>query len=231
MADKKPDVEMKDPNYAKASELKLSPLKPFTGKREELNDFIQEVNLYLDINNEMYYTDKKKIGYLLSFMNSRDAKSWKSQFLQSVTTNESTNLGTWDAFIKKLKEAFKPYEAPGDALEELLVLRMGNSSIEDHLARFKVLLEKSEVPKDSPSAINYFRKLLNYPLQKDLLRLPTPPKILKRGTNGHPGWTTTIANYSESSEGGEQMTEEKRNQEDDGTSKKRKETRMRWTLP
>ena len=141
MADKKPDVEMKDPNHAKASELKLSPPKPFTGKREELDDFIQEVNLYLDINDEMYYTDKKKIRYLLSFMNSGDAKSWKSQFLRSVTTNERTNLGTWDAFIKKLKEAFKPYDTPGDAVEELLVLQMGNSSIEDHLAQFKVLLE------------------------------------------------------------------------------------------
>ena len=93
---------------------KLSPPKPFTGKREELDEFIQDINLYLDINDETYNTGKKKIGYFLSFMNSRDVKPWKSQFLQSVTTDMETNLGTWIEFIKKLKEAFKLYDAPGD---------------------------------------------------------------------------------------------------------------------
>ena len=56
---------------------------------------------------------------------------------------------------------------------------MGNSSIKDHIARYRVLLKKSQVPEDSPSAIDYFRKTLNYLLQRDLLKLPTPPKDLK----------------------------------------------------
>ena len=163
----------------KTSELKLSPPKPFAGKRDELDDFIQDVYLYLDVNSNTYDTDKKKIGYILSFMNSGDAKSWKAQFLRNSTKDTGLDLGTWGDFIKQLKEAFEPYNAPGDALEELIALKMGNSSIEDHVARYKVLLKKSKVPEDSPSAINYFRKTLNYPLQRDLLKLPTPPADLK----------------------------------------------------
>ena len=54
----------------KATELKLNQLKPFTGKRNEIDDFLQDVALYLEINDEIYLeindeiynTDKKKIG-------------------------------------------------------------------------------------------------------------------------------------------------------------------------
>ena len=57
-------------------------------------------------------------------------------------------------------------------------MKMGNNTIEDHTARFRTLLEKSGVPKDSPSAIDYYRKTLNVPLQKKILELPVTPKTL-----------------------------------------------------
>ena len=53
----------------KTSELKLNQPKPFTGKRTKFDDFLQNIELYLDINEDIYNTDKKKIGYALSFMN------------------------------------------------------------------------------------------------------------------------------------------------------------------
>ena len=74
------------------------------------------------------------------------------------------NLRKWTEFWKLLIKAFKLYDAPGDALEDLTNLKMGNHSIEDHVFQFKVLLQKSGVPDTSPSAINYFRKTLNIPL-------------------------------------------------------------------
>ena len=46
------DVVMSDNKETKTTELKLSPPKPFTGKREELDDFIQDVYLYLDVNSD-----------------------------------------------------------------------------------------------------------------------------------------------------------------------------------
>jgi hypothetical protein len=138
------------------------------------------ITLYIEINEDTYNTDKKKIGYALSFMDEGDAKSWRSQFLKSAKTPAGErDLGTWTKFIADLEEAFKPYDAPGDALEELTSLKMGTNSIEDHTARYKTLLHKSGVPETSPSAIDYYRRTLNQPLQKEILRLPTPPKTLK----------------------------------------------------
>ena len=162
----------------KATELKLKQPASFSGKRDELDDFLEDILLYLDVNDEVYDNDKKKIGYTLTFMDKGDAKSWKTQFLKSCATPTGVNTGMWTAFLTKIKSDFKPYDAPGDALEELLVLKMGNSSIEDHISRFKVLLTKSEVPTTSPSAIDYFRKTLSYPLQKKLLDLAEPPADL-----------------------------------------------------
>jgi hypothetical protein len=145
-----------------------------------LDNFIQDILLYLSVNEDIYDNDKKKIGYTLTFMDQGDAKSWKTGFLQSTTTQTGLNLRTWGDFLTKIKEDFKTYNAPGDALEELVALKMGNNSIEDHIARFRILLKKSQVPEDSPSATDYFKKTLNIPLQKKkkLLDLPTPPKNL-----------------------------------------------------
>ena len=177
-----PDVNMNDnkpkEERPKATELKLKQPASFSGKREELDNFLEDILLYLDVNDEVYYSDKKKIGFTLAFMDKGDAKSWKTQFLKSCATDTGIDMGTWTAFLTKIKEDFKPYDAPGDALDELLVMKMGNSSIEDHVSRFKVLLAKSEVPETSLSAIDYFRKTLSIPLQKKLLDLAEPPKDL-----------------------------------------------------
>ena len=87
---------------------------------------------------------------------------------------------SWDMdFITKVRDTFAPYDAPGDALEEITNLKMGTTPIDDHIARYQILLDWSGVPRDSPSAIDYFRRTLNIPLQRKLLDLPTPPKNLK----------------------------------------------------
>ena len=177
MAGGSTDITMTDAT-AKTSELKLSPPKAFTGKRDELNNFLQDVYLYLEVNDEIYNNNKKKIAYVLSFMNDGDVKSWKGQFLSDARKDSGLNLGTWDQFKKDLKAAFQPFDAPGDALEQLTSLKMGNSLIEDHIAHYKILLAKSKVPETSPSAIDYFRRTLNVPLQRKILELPTQPKNL-----------------------------------------------------
>ena len=53
----------------KPTELKINPLKPFSGKRDEFDKFLQDVILYLELNDEIYDNDKKMIAYTLTFMN------------------------------------------------------------------------------------------------------------------------------------------------------------------
>ena len=51
---------------------------------------------------------------------------------------------------------FKPYDASGDALKKITALKMGNTLIEDHIARYKILITKAGIQKNSPGAIDYF---------------------------------------------------------------------------
>ena len=163
----------------KTSELKLNQPKPFTGKWTEFNKFLQDIKLYLDINEDIYNTNKKKIRYALSFMNEGDTKSWKGQFIWNAQGPAGLDLGTWMQFVKELKNAFQPCDAPGDTLEHLTNIKMGSNTIEDHTSWFQTLLEKSGVSKNFPLAINYYWKTLNVPLQKEILELPVTPKTLE----------------------------------------------------
>jgi hypothetical protein len=130
---------MKVDEKPRPTELKLKQPTSFNGRRDELDDFVQDILLYLGVNEDIYDNDRKKIGYAPTFMDKGDTKSWKTAFLQNATTQTRLDLGTWTVFLTKLKEDFKPYDAPGDALDELIALKMGNSSIEDHIAKFIVL--------------------------------------------------------------------------------------------
>ena len=62
-------------NITRSSELKLNPPTAFTGKRSELDSFLQDVTLHLAVNEDVYNTDNKRIAYALSFMKESDAKS------------------------------------------------------------------------------------------------------------------------------------------------------------
>ena len=58
-------------------------------------------------------------------------------------------------------------------------LRMGNNSIEEHIAKFKMLVTKSGIQSNSPAVIDYFRETLQIPLQRRLLTLENPPTTLQ----------------------------------------------------
>ena len=166
------------PPTHKPVKLKLAAPKPFTENREDLNGFLLDLNPYLTVSREIN-DSFKKIGYALSFMTSGDAKSWKDQYLEESNKGEYPDLGTWLDFMKALRESFEPYDAPGDAIEKIINLKKGDTTVKDHIAKYKTLLGKAKIPEDSPPVIDYFMRSLPTPLQRDLLRLPTPPKDLK----------------------------------------------------
>ena len=77
---------------------------------------------------------------------------------KSITAGGELNFGSWNNFLKELRNSFHPYDKEGDALDEIIHMRQGTASIEDHVAKFKVLLADSGVADDSPAALDYFKK-------------------------------------------------------------------------
>jgi len=173
------DTHMNVDSKTKEEEgLKLNKPKPFTGKREELKKFLLDIKLYVYIKDKSFKSDAEKIAFTLSFMNEGDAAAWNEQFMEKALSTTPPNLGTWTQFLTDLNDAFKPYDAPGDALEEMKTLRVGNNSIDEHIAKFKMLVTRSGLGTTSPAVIDYFRETLNIPLQRQILSLAIPPATL-----------------------------------------------------
>ena len=120
-------------------------------------------------------------------MNDEDAATWKEQVLDQAADDAvavgatELNLGMYTAFEKALQESFQAYDAPGDALEQMKQLRMKQSdSIDDHIAKFKMLVVASKIGTESSVVVDLFRESLFVALQSRLLTLEVPPKTLDK---------------------------------------------------
>ena len=123
-----------------------------------------------------------------------DADSWRASFLRKATTlTEDPNFGTWKDFLQKLQDSFKPYDLKGEALDKIIKLWQGTTSIKDHIVKFKVLLSDSGVAEDSPAGLNYFQKSIRVLLLRKILDWDDVPdtladwykKVLKTNNNYH----------------------------------------------
>jgi len=117
--------------------------------------------MYLLINAETYNMDLKKIAFMLSLMEEGDAATWKKQLIEetfdrAILAGTNPNFGTIGNFISTLKEAFEPYNSEGDALEEMKVLRIGDIPIDEHIAKYKMLVTKAKLKEENQVVIDLF---------------------------------------------------------------------------
>ena len=130
----------------KTTEIKLNPPKTFSGKQTDLNKFMQDVTLYLAVNQEVYNNDEKEITFFLSYMTEGDAVSWKEEFLvqkidEADKADKDLALRSYKEVQDAIKKLFEPFDGPGDTLEEMKNLWMANNgNIDKHIAKFKMLV-------------------------------------------------------------------------------------------
>jgi Domain of unknown function (DUF4939) len=167
-----------------AKELNLNKPEAFDGNRNNFKDFLQNVEVYMDVNHEIYNNDLRKIAFVLSFMTTGAAATWKAQFIDEaynrpVPANSNDKLGTYVQFRKDLMEAFSMFDSVGDALDELRSLRKKKiESIDEHIAKFKLLAAESKIDTTNPLTIELFKETLPWGLTLQLMRLETPLKTI-----------------------------------------------------
>jgi hypothetical protein len=129
-----------------SDKIKLNSLTPFTGKQNEFILFMQDVYVYLKVNQYVYNNDDKKISFILSYLTGGDAAIWKQQFIQTkIEENEEEetkepNWGTYKDFVEALKKMFQLYDEPAEALEDMKKPHLGNNSITEHNSKFQLLV-------------------------------------------------------------------------------------------
>ena len=104
----------------------------------------------MDVNHVVYHSDLLKIAFVLLFMTSESAATWKAQFIDEVNkklvpTNPNYKLGQYADFRRYLVNAF-------------LILRMKmGSSIDEHLAKFKMLAAEAQIDMSNALTIELLK--------------------------------------------------------------------------
>jgi Ty3 transposon capsid-like protein len=154
----------------RTKELNLNKPEAFNGNRNGSKEFLQNVEVYMDVNHETYNNNLRKIAFVLSFMTAGSAATWKAQFIEEAyakpaPANPNDRLGTYTQFRKDLIEAFSMFNSVGDALDKLQRLRKKkNESIDEHIARFKMLAAESKTDTTNPLSIELFKETLPWGL-------------------------------------------------------------------
>ena len=70
--------------------------------------WLNSVQVYLMVNNEVYNTDEKKIAFTLSFMKKRSAQTWATTFIRDSLNSKEKSFGEFIDFAKKFKKSIHP---------------------------------------------------------------------------------------------------------------------------
>jgi hypothetical protein len=159
-------------------EIRLNAPEPFNGNREDLVSFIQNCRVALSLNSGIYDTDEKQILYILSYMTSGTAKTWKEAYLDEILANKKPDFGKFDDFLKKIKEAFSSSDSEGEARAQLRQLRQGTGQVDDYIAQFRILAGRSKVT-DNKALIEYFMEGIHKSILQKIFALETVPTTIK----------------------------------------------------
>jgi len=165
-------------------ELALAKPTPFDGDRTKVKDFLQECYLYLEVNKDVYDTKEKKIGFILSYMNAKEAAMWKKQYVTEITgANGAMTFPAYQVFIDKVQDDFKQEDEARSATNQLENLRQGKGTAEELVTKFKLLVGKASLTdttdSDNNHLIRMFQKALNPRLTNRILYADTIPTTIK----------------------------------------------------
>ena len=96
-------------NSAHLKEYGLNKPTPFSGNQTKIKAFIQECLVYINMNEDIYVTDKLKIGFVLSYMNKKEARDWQELYLENIEDPATGKLVylTFGAFLTEVCKAFR----------------------------------------------------------------------------------------------------------------------------
>jgi Retrotransposon gag protein len=158
-------------------EIKLCSPTPCSGDPDKTLKFLQELELYVTMNQSIYDTDAKKVIFALSFMKGGTASGWSKSFVSTAMTSTPANYGTWDAFKDLVKKAFSPVDAEGKAHTDIKHLKQGSGPVDDYIAQFRILTSRCGI-SDDKSLIEYSMDGLNIKLLEKVYMMEKMPMTI-----------------------------------------------------
>ena len=116
----------------------------YDGDCREIQRFLLNCKVYLQINKHIYDTDEAQIAFILSFMNEKEAGKWKENYLLSlVDGNGDIAFPTMKTFVDQLTKDFKPTNKERSTNHQIAVLRQGKKTAEETITQFRFLTNQA----------------------------------------------------------------------------------------
>ena len=129
---------------SKLTELHLNTPKAYNGSPASAKYWLNSVRTYLLINKDVYFTDNKKVGYVLSFMTKGTAKSWAA--IQTQNALDAASFGNFANFIKDFQTTFLNTNSATKATTWLTNTHVCNDDyLPKSMREFKLKVVKAEL--------------------------------------------------------------------------------------
>jgi len=184
----------------------------FDGNRKEIQSFLLNCKVYLQTNRHVYDTDEAKIAFILTFMNEKEAKRWKENYLLNIMDAAGDIVfPTLAVFMKKLETDFKTANKERDAAHQIAILRQGKKTAEETITEFRLLTNQAgyanTTTSDHMHLIGKLQTVLNTNLVRRVLLLDNVPTTIDT-------WAEKAiqidSNYRQTLETIERLNEEKK---------------------
>ncbi len=113
----------------------------FKGERSKADTFMNEVEKYLTLNDNVagFKSPKKKVVLVLTFMQGPEVEEWTRRMLQWIQQipDESNTDHVWHVFQRHFYRRFTDTQADSTARKELTQLKMRFPDIDSYIANFK----------------------------------------------------------------------------------------------
>src|SRR6266446_1969372 len=150
----------------------------FKGERSKADTFMNEVEKYLTLNDDVagFKSPKKKVVLVLTFMQGPEVEEWTCGMLQWIQQipDESNTEFVWHVFQRRFYRRFTDTQADSTARKELTQLKMRFLDIDSYIADFEQTVRKALYHLGSHEMNQQFLAGLPRDVAEDVMRYPTP---------------------------------------------------------
>ena len=119
----------------------------FQGDRKKADTFMNEVEKYLTLNDDVagFRSLKKKVVLVLTFMQGPEVKEWTRgmlQWIQQIDDHSNTD-NVWRIFQRQFYLQFTNTQADSTAQKELIQLKMRFPDIDSYITDFEQTVRKA----------------------------------------------------------------------------------------
>ena len=156
----------------------VSPPTKYDGKKNDYDNFLRQLRLYVLGNSKVLVDDESKIITALSFMEGGYATTWANAFTDLALEKSPADWGTWKEFLEKLEFQFGNSTKTVDAMTEIENLFQKGMTSEEYFIRLRAIMVRGKLHSvnDWKFLLRIIATRLNRPLVRQIYtaeKIPT----------------------------------------------------------